>query len=57
VALITLGGAVGVTAGFGASLLAEVESDRTMFAIAGAGSLAGLWGAWRMTRDMEAEMR
>ena len=53
VRLISLGGVIGAVTGFGVDLIARVDESSTGFAIAGAGSLAGLIAATNLTRNYD----
>jgi len=51
VRLINLGGVLGTVFGFGIDLLVQVDEASTAFAIAGAGSVAGLVAATSLTKN------
>ncbi len=53
VRLINLAGVVGTVLGFGIDLLVEVDDASTAFAIAGIGSVAGLWAGTQMTKNFD----
>lgn len=51
--LIDLAGVVGTIIGFGVDMLIEVDDEKTAFAIAGAGTVAGLLAGIRMTENFD----
>jgi hypothetical protein len=53
VRLINLGGVIGTVVGFGIDLFAELDESRTIFAVAGAGSVAGLVAATNLSRNYD----
>jgi hypothetical protein len=51
--LIDLSGVIGTMIGFGTDMLFEVNNEHTAFAIAGLGSIGGLWAGTAMTKTYD----